>query len=312
MEPLPKCLLLPIDGTEESLRPVEFLSRLYPNPSHIGLILSYFITPLAPIYQQKPDSKEMAKRRLQVLMSRAQDTRAVLDQAKKTLLCAGFPEDLIEEHIEEKGLTVAHHACRLADIKKVDAVVVQRRTSSSLEGFLKADPTPALLRHCIVSPVWITSGTIDPSQAAVCICNEDASLRAADHAGFMLAETATRIDILHVTRSVSSPISSPAVYYSDELTRWLMTPEGAEISHFLTEAFLIIKSAGIDEARIRITILPGKGNAAQNILSYCEAQGIGIVVLGHAGSGGMWGFLKNSVTKKILLELRNMAVWVIQ
>ena len=39
---------------------------------------------------------------------------------------------------------------------------------------------------------------------------------------------------------------------------------------------------------------------------------IGIVVLGHSSPEGVWSFLKTSVTKKILDEFQDMAIWVNQ
>lgn len=312
MELVPKCLLLPIDGTEESLRSVSFLGRLYPRKDHIGLILSYFLPPLSPIYRQKPDSEQMARKKKEAVQSREEDTRSVLNRARKVLIEAGFSEETIQEHVEEKQLSTAHHACRLADVKQVDAVVVQKLISSGLEGFLKGDPTPALLHHCLVSPVWLITGTVDPSHAAICLQSENASLRAADHAGFMLAETTTRITILHASQAVSYPITSPGFEPNDPLERWLATPEGSELKPFLTEACRSLADASIAEDRAQITVIPSKGDVCMEILRHGQEQGFGIVVLGHSSPGGTWGFLKSSITRKILASFKDMAVWVSQ
>ncbi len=312
MDSLPHCLLLPIDGAEEALRPVDFLGRLYPDPSCINVIVSYFTPSLPPIYKERAESKALRKKKEEVLAFRRLDARAVLDRARKALLSAGFLEENIQEHIEERGLAVAYQACRLADIKRVDAVVVQRRTSSILEGFLKADPIPALLHHCIVSPIWITSGSIDTSRAAVCLLDEAASIRAADHLGFMLSRTATDIEILHASSSVTFPISSPAFDQNKELITWLLTSEGMQMRPFLAEARLALEKAGVGRRRIGMTILPNKGNTAQDILTHCRANGIGIIALGHSNPSGIMGFLAGSVTRKVLAEVKDMAVWVVQ
>lgn len=312
MESITRCLLLPIDGSEESLRPVEFLKRLYPRKERINIILCYFLSRLAPIYRERPDSEAVARQRRKALQSREEEKRRVLNHARKVLVHAGFLKDLIWEHTEEKELTVAHHTCRLADMKKVDAVVVQKRTSSSLEGFIKGDGTPSMLKHCLVSPVWIVDNVEDPSRAVVCVINEAASLRAADHAGFMLAETGVHIDVLHVTKAISSPVTSPAGDLSVELLQWPTTQEGREMKDYLLGACDLLRKAGVDDARIRIVLLPSGGNAARDILSYSRQERIGIVVLGHTESTGVWSFFQSSVTKKILADFRNMAIWINQ
>jgi len=312
MAPLSKCLLLPIDGTEEALRPVEFLARLYPDRSRVSLILSYFAPPLPPAYQGKSTSPEFINKRHELLRSREHNISSALEQAKKVLVRAGFLSHTIEEHVQEKQISKAKGACLLAVRKMVDAVVVQKRVSSGLEGFLRDDSTRGLLEHCITSPVWLTDGTIDASNAAVCITTERASLRAVDHAAFMLSGTGARITLLHAARTISHPASSSASYITAELERWLMTPEGRKMKPFFMESHGILNSEGIGDERIDITVLPSHGKVASEILSFCRGQGIGIVVLGHSRPTGIKDFLKGSVTKKVLAELKNMTVWVNQ
>jgi nucleotide-binding universal stress UspA family protein len=315
MTKIPKFLLLPIDGTEEALLPIKFVSRLFPKLENINLVLGYFVPSLPPIYAQRQTTRAMAEKKRALVRNREQEARAALDHARSALLRSGFTDELIQEHKQQKAMSVAHHACQLADIKKVDAVLVPKLVSSPLEGFLKDDPSNALLHHCIVSPVWFTEGEIDPSRAAVCMQNEAASLRAVDHAAFMLAETETEIDLLHINPSASTRITSTGFDPSTELNEWFRTAAGKEIKPLLNDSCDILKEAGISSERTRIVLLPGKekeGKVASEILSYTRQTGTGIVVLGHSNPEGVWSFLKTSVTKKILGDFQNMAVWVNQ
>ena len=315
METIPKCLLLPIDGTEEAMLPIYFVARLFPRLDLIDLLLCYFVPPLPPIYDQHPISPQMLKKKKELLHEREQNAQNALNQAKRVLVLNGFSEERIQEHTQEKAMSVAHHACQLADIKKVDAVLVQKRISSPLEGLLKDDPSNALLHYCIVSPVWFMEGEIDPSRALICIQDEEPSLRAVDHAAFMLAGTETALELVHVTPSASHILTSPGTAPSADLQQWFKTEAGKQIEPFITEACKTLQSEGIDESKCRITILPGKqkgGKVAAEVLSYAKKNSIGIVVLGHSNPEGVWSFLKTSVTRKILGEFENMSVWVNQ
>jgi nucleotide-binding universal stress UspA family protein len=312
MTTLSKCLLLPLDGTEEALKPVEFLGRLYPDRSRISIVLSYFPPPLPPAYQGKLNTPELIKRRQQLVESRAQKTRSVLDQAKKVLTAEGFLSHTIEEHVQERQAGKAREACLLADRKKVDAVLVEKRFIGTLEGFLTGDPTHGLLEHCLASPVWLTDGTIDVSHAAVCISKEDASLRAADHAAFMLSGTDLKVTLLHAARTIPQRATAPVSFITAELERWLMSPEGRGLKPFLDRSHEMMKQEGIADDRIQVTILPGDGKAGPEILNYCRKEGIGILVLGHSPPTGITGFFKGSVTKRIAADLKNMSVWITQ
>ncbi len=310
MENPPKCLLLPIDGTPESLRPVEFVARLYPGVRNVNLILSFFTPPLPPVYEDA--SPEMQKKRREVIASREQDTRRVFSSAKEILHTAGFSPDLIQEYVQEKQMSVAQHACLLADVKKVDAILVQKKVSSSLEGFLRGESPAALLRHCLASPIWFTEGEMDARRAAICVCGEIAALRIADHAGFMLADAACEVTLLHVSKSIAGPISGRLSEMDQKLSGWSRGAGVLEVLPYFHKSAAALIENGVDEGRISISIIPQRGDTAHEILLWCATNGVSVVAVGHSQPEGIWSFLKASVTRRILADFKNMAVLVAQ
>jgi len=310
----PKCLLLPIDGTDEALRPINLVSRLYSAARDVNLILCYFAPPLAPIYSgMVSESVAIARKKREILHSRAQETRGIFDRARRKLVQAGFSADLIQEHVQQKEMAVAKHACLLADIRKVDAILVQKRISSSLEGYIRGTSPSTLLQHCLASPIWFVEGEVEPGAGmAISIFKEDASLRIADHAGYMLADTSVGITLLHATKSVTHTLSCGLAEMQHILGPWFRSPAGLEMMPYLTKAAQSVKDGGVKEERIRIVLIPQKGDTAGDILAWCRESGTGMVGLGHSEPEGTWSFLKASVTKKILTEFKNMAVWVTQ
>lgn len=310
MQILPKCLLLPIDVTDESLRPVRFIGRLYP-PAEVRLILCYFSPPVPPAYSGAvAESPELLTKKREFFRGRREDVRRIFDHAGEILLREGFSKELIQEHVEEREMSVAKQTCLLAGIRKVDALLVQKQVKSRLEDFIKGDPASGLLRHCLECPIWFTDGDIDPKSAAICIVNEDTSLRIADHAGHMLSGTSADITLLHVTKKPSYILSCRPSEALKELADYADTPRRRDLVSYLLRASVILADYGIDESRIRITLIPDKGDTAAEILSWCASRGIGIIGLGRSQPEGVWGFLKTSVTRKIISDFKNMAVWV--
>ncbi|NLI83353.1 MAG: universal stress protein [Deltaproteobacteria bacterium] len=312
MTRLNKCFLLPIDGTTESLKPVEFLKKLYSSLTHLRIIVCYFLPPLPPIYREKADSPAMAKKRIEVLGKRERETRSVIDQARALLLKAGLPEDAFAEHIQEKASSLPKDICMVAGFKKADALVMQKQTQITLESLFRDDPTHALLQHCAACPVWLIEGNAHTSRAAICILNEDTSLRAVDHAGFMLAETSTEILLLHATRGITKPVTVPASRAEQDAADWLETEEGRILKPYLVQARQILEKEGIAPERVHMELIPSRGNVALEIIQHCRKKNIGIVVIGHSNPTGKWSFLKSSITKKALAEFTDMAVWVSQ
>ena len=312
MQTLTKCILLPIDGTNEALRPAAFIRRLY-SPSEVSLILCYFTSPLSHAYSgavaRSPESLRKEKESLQ---RRQQDTRRIFDHARQVLLKEGFSEELLQEHVQQRQMSVAKQACLLADIRKVDAVLVQKRVTSRLEDFIRGDSTSALLQHCLASPIWFTEGEIDSRGAAICIVNEDASLRIADHVGYMLSSTGAEITLLHAAKKLSLPLSCRPSEAEKKLAGYANTPQRRDKLSYLLKASAILTDYGFDESRIQVTLIPDRGDTAGEILSWCASTGIGIIGLGHSQPEGIWSFLKTSVTRKILSDFKNSAVWVAQ
>ena len=307
-----RCILLPIDGTNESLRPVTFIRRLY-GASELSLILCYFPPRVPPVFSEGVvNSPELMRKKSDFFQAMQQDTRRIFDYARKFLVKEGFSEESIQEHVEQRALSVAKQACILADIRKVDAILVHKRVTSSLEGFIRGDLSSALLEHCLTNPIWFTEGEIDTKKAAICIVNEEASLRITDHAGFMLAGSDTGITLLHAAKKPSLPLSCRPSEAPETLADYADTPIRRAKLSYLLKAYAILADYGFDESRVQITLIPDRGDTAGEILSWCVSNGIGIICLGHSKPGGVWGFLKTSVTRKILADFKNMAVWVVQ
>jgi nucleotide-binding universal stress UspA family protein len=312
MQTLTKSILLPIDGTEESLRPVSFIRRLYPL-SEVSLILCYFSSPAPPVYSgEVVESPFLLKKKKAFFLARQQDIRRVFDHARNVLLKEGFAEETIQEHVEQRQMSVAQQACILAEMTKVDAVLVQKRVTSSLEGFIRGDSSSALLDHCLRSPIWFTEGDIDPKHAAICIVSQESSLRITDHMGHMLAGAPTGIVLLHAAREFPNPVSFRPSQALNKLADYADTPGTREKMSYLLKASAILTDYGFDESRVRITLIPDRGHTAREILSWCASNEIGIIGLGHSKPKGIWGFLKTSVARKILSDFKNMAVWVAQ
>jgi hypothetical protein len=309
-----RCLMLSIDGTEESLEPVRFLSRLFPDPEHINLLLCHILPSLPPLYKEESGSRKIGIKKRELIRIRTENSRAIMMRARSTLTRAGFLEEFVQEHVQEKTLSVARETCLLADMKKVDAVVIRKQAYLSFDRILMDDPATLLLQYCILSPIWVVDGTPDPSRAAFLIQQDNASLRSVDHASFMLADSRTEIKVVLISRSASQPIVSPSPLpgQTRELQDWFATTEGKRMQPFVSESCAIIKETGIEDSRVQVVVLPRKRTVDSEILSYCQQQGIGILALGYPGSTGLRPFLKSLPMKRIIGDFRDISVWISQ
>lgn len=311
---LRRCVLLPIDGTEESLKPVPFLASLYLQRDVVHIILALIVPPIPPVYRERLTAPEERRRRLDFLHAREENIRTTMKRAREILETAGFPSEHILEHVQVKETSLGKQACLLAHIRKADAVMIPQRMSSRLEAYLRDDPAASFLQHCLTSPVWLTEGRIDPSAAAICLQRSAAARRAVDHAAFMLSPAVTnRIVLLYVSQTLQEIAQSPVEPLSDSLKAWMARDEeGALLEPVLRQSVTMLHHAGIENERLEIRILPARGRVAEDILKDCRKQGFGIVVVGHEGEDGFWNFLRDSVTHSLLAEVKDTALCIVQ
>ena len=306
MQTIPKCFLLPIDGTNESLRPADFIGALYP-PSEVRLVLSYFFTPPPPAYTGAiARSKELQGQKRQFLENLKRDERNVFDHAREELEKMGFSKEFIQEHVEPKGMGVAKQACLLGDFTKVDAIAVRKHVKTHLEDLVNSDPSSALARHCIECPVWMTEGVTGPRKAAILISDQEDSMRIADHAGYMLSDTSADIDLIGRAGKIPHPLTCRPPEAEAEFSGHATVGQVQS----LLSASARLADYGIAQSRVRMTLIPGRGDAATEILSFCATNGIGILGLGRTREEGIFGFLRTSATRKITSDFRDMAVWI--
>ncbi len=306
MQTLPKCFLLPVDGTNESLRPAGFLRRLYP-PSEISLILGRFSTPPPSVYTDGlVHSPRMQAKRLQFLEQQKEDEHRIFRHALETLTKEGFSKPLIQQHSEPNQMGVAKQACLLGDLRKVDAIVVPKQVRANLEDLMRSNPSSELALHCLRCPIWLTQGEIEPQKAALYIADEEGSIRIADHAGFMLLNTGTTVDLVCTAPRLSHPASCRPSQAPRELAGLLSR---TQLSRLL-KAYQILTDNGMAEDQIRITLIADTGDTIASLLAWCASNGIGIIGLGRSRKESIFRFPKTTVAGKIASDFKNMAVWI--
>ena len=93
-------------------------------------------------------------------------------------------------------------------------------------------------------------------------------------------------------------------------TVW-QTAAGREIAPVMKKAKRMLIEAGIDEARISIRIADGSHSAAADILKAADRYDCGTIVMGRLGVSGVKDYTMGSVTRKVLQDLDDMALWLV-
>ena len=169
-----------------------------------------------------------------------------------------------------------------------------------------------LIEFCGVAPVWIIGGRVESNKVLIGIDSSENAIRAVDHAGFMLSGTDAEVILFHTLRRLSRFMPPEVLKTAPEIEEiWERSAEEAIIP-YIEKAKVMLLDAGLSEKQLTTKLVKGTDSPANDILQEAQASGIGTIVLGRRGYSGVMDFLFGSITKKVIENSAEKAVWVVQ
>lgn len=310
MAELTKMIVVAVDGSENALKSLDYLSLLYGPKHNLEVALLYVLPTLPQILIVDEDRKTKLKL-LDIEKKSIQMAERILAEAKDNLLKQGFKEERIKAVQRKKQIGIARDICNFAEAKQADAVLITTRGRSRLEAFFAGEISSKVLEYCRVCPVWIVDGTVKSKRVLIAVDSSENALRAVDHASFMLSGTDCEVTLFHSKRHLRRFVPQEVIQAAPELEELWKNKAGEEIAPYMKKAKEMLLEAGLSEAQINTKVVDGSRSAASDILKEARSIGCGTIVLGRRGRSGMKEFFMGSITSKVLQDCAGMAVWVI-
>jgi len=312
MTELSKMVVLPVDGSENALRSLDYLHLLYGSRHNLEVTLKYVLPSLPPILADDRSMKREIAMKLKALENKnIRLADKILSKAKDLLVKKGFKEDLVQTVSRKKDRGIAQDICNWVESKRADAVLMTTRGRSKLEAFFMGEVASKLIECCRVCPVWIVEGAVTSNRVLIAIDNSENALRAVDHAGFMLSGTDCPVTLFHTTQHLRGFVPLEVLEEAPELEELWKSKAGQEIEPYLKKAKEMLLEAGVSESRISTKIMSGSRSAANDILEEARKNGYGTIVMGRRGLSGVREFFMGSVSSKVLRSSTGMATWIV-
>lgn len=310
---LTKMIMVPVDGSETALRSLDYLQLLYGSRHNLEVMLFYVLPSLPAILADEgARDRETAVKLKAIENKNLRIGERILAEAKDFLLQRGFEEERIKTAARKKELEVARDICSVAESKRADAILITTRGRSRLEAFFMGEISGKLLDYCRICPVWIVEGAVSSKKVLLCMDSSENSLRAADHAAFMLSGTDCQVTIFHSMRHLRRFVPLEALQEAPELEELWKHRAGQEIAPALKKAKEMLLKAGLSEDQVSTKVVDGSRSAANDILEEASSSGCGTLVLGRRGLTGVQEFFMGSVSRKVLENCKAMAFWIVQ
>ncbi|WP_419786159.1 universal stress protein [Pseudodesulfovibrio sp.] len=174
-----------------------------------------------------------------------------------------------------------------------DALVLGKRAMTWFEGVFENSVCHEILWQDIDFPLWICRQPPARLRRDILLCldGSEASLRMADHAGYMLAEESSHtFTLFHVAKS-----------YQDK-----------DATAIFDKGLAALTDNGISEERIQIKLVTNSNPVKATLMEAEEGNysAVGVGRHNKSAQGPMASMFPSSVTIRLLRQLKSSALWI--
>jgi len=305
-------IVVPVDGSENALRSLDYINLLFGQDHHLKVILFYVLPCLPPILtEESRKNNNVAKQIADLEKKNVALAERLLAEARNRLFDKGFPADSAEVIFQKRKIDIARDICSWTEDKQADALVIATRGRSRIETFFMGEVANKVLEFIRLCPVWMVKGPVEYGEVMIAVDNSENAMRAVDHAGFMLSGPQAKITIFHSKRDLRRFISRDLLKEFPEFQNIWQKKAGEVVAPYLKRAKEMLLKAGLSEDQVSIKVVDGSRSAADDILKEAESTSVGTVILGRRGYSGEKDLTLGSVAKKVLDRTSNRVICIV-
>lgn len=309
--PVPK-MLIPVDGSEHSMRAVEFAGylgiSLGKNLAGIALLrviagryMSQHIPYIdfrAEIMKLSDSFKKFKEEHIE------KNVKPALDKGEKIIKDMGIKID-IEKLISEGD--PAHEIVRLADDKKFSSIIMARRGLSEIAELLLGSVTNKVVHSAIRQTVYIVGKKIlrdkncPVKKILVPVDGSSYSMKGAEHVACLTADLKSYMSRITLLRVINLAL------YEKRLREGIDSED--EAVKILNEAKYLFLQAGIPESIITTKVRVG--NPPEEILSEAQQGDYNLIVMGRRGRSAIKDLILGGVSTTVLHRIQNPTLAIV-
>jgi nucleotide-binding universal stress UspA family protein len=308
-----KMIVVPVDGSENALKSLDYINRIFGSKHNLKLSLIYLLPKLPPIlFEETRKNRETADQLREIEKRNSQMAGRILTDAKDRLLNVGFTRRTVEAVFRKIEVGAARDICSWAEQnKKADAIIISSRGRSRLEDFFTGEIANKVLEYAKVCPVWMVKGRVKSKDVLLTVDNSENAMRAVDHAGFMLAGTDVNVTVFHSKRDLRRFVPKEVLQEFPGVQKFWQKKAGDVVAPYMKKAREMLIQAGLAKSQISVRLVDGSRSAARDILDEAEENAMGTIVLGKKGHSDVEDYSMGSTTKKVLDRASDMAVCIV-
>ena len=305
-------ILLALDGTEQSMATVDYVSGITP-PEDTELTLYHVFSRIPEAFwdlEQRSGFDLWMEKLKTMEVDHEQAVREFMDRALERLVKAGFRPENLHLKIQDRIKGIARDI--VAEGKNgYEALVMGSIGAGKFGNLTVGSVTAKVLGALTTVDTCVVSGKPVNGKCLVAFDGSGGSIKAVDFLGKIIKKGSHEITIFHAMRTMrytgfiggeSSPLS--------EVEKKLWEEDRRMMEPLFYEAKSRLVRAGFPEHKIRVKVVTGVASRAGALLEEAKTGGFGSIFVGRTGVSETGEFNIGRVTNKVINRAENMAIWV--
>ncbi|MBW1864493.1 MAG: universal stress protein [Deltaproteobacteria bacterium] len=307
-----RTVLIAVDGSDQALEAVRYISMIVP-PDLTEIVLLSVGTGFPEVYWDMNRNPLYRSKKVKVEKWLA-DNQLVLGEFKekafKILSDAGFPEEAVTVKTQTKKTNILKDIVQ-ESYQNYQALVVGRSGISRLKDLVVGSMSFKLIENVRHIPVIVVGGKPASKKILVALDESIEAMRATTCIGDLAHARGLGVSLCHVFNAQNlSPISNNGTTGSLDEEAVLKYNQN-RFRPTMDEAVKRLVKAGMIQKNISVDFLFHQGNPIQKIIDTAVKGNYGTIVVGRREAVSFMGvMLHGRVSNKLISSTYDVAVWV--
>jgi nucleotide-binding universal stress UspA family protein len=296
-------ILLAVDGSDQALDAVRYVSQLFP-PNRMTVVLFHVMNEIPESYwdiKKNPAFRHKLAHVAAWATQQKTEIQEFMEKSRQLFVDRGIPEKAVTIKLQDRQQGIARDIAREAR-GDYDALVVGRWGVSKVKDLIWGSVASKLVGHLLHVPLWVVGGTPYTGTILVALDASEEAIRVVDYVGSMVEGSNWKVTLFHVIRGFED--------LTTETRAEFRQAEQAVVDLF-EQSIARLEKAGLKSDLITMKTVTKMPSRAKAIVEEAKKDGYGTIVLGRRGLSRVEEFFMGRVSNKVMQLAKEMAVWVV-
>jgi len=309
MNPERKLVLLPVDGSNQSMEVVRYISRTV-NLTGTEVVFMSIIDKTPDIFWESGKDATVSMH-LEHMKSwdsyKEQRMRDCMGDACKILEKAGVPRKAMTCNVQKMSEGIARDI--LVECKfGYNAVALGRNGLGHMDESLLGSIAAKVFINVVQAPICLMGGKPKPGKILIGMDNSLSAVRAVEFVGSMLNVNEPEVCLAHVIRIPPTESGRPL----DEKNLAKIVQEHEDMMKPVFDSALrSLVDAGIPASHVSSKLIKVSGSRAVNLFAEAKSGKYGTIVVGRKGMNDVEEFTMGRIPYKLGQIAKSVALWLV-